>query len=129
MARRTRPPFFLTRKVEVEVIRPGQMRNEYGMPVEDPPSQHTIEANVQNVGFQELLTLPEADRRKQWIKLYTQLEEDIRGAREGSNGHKADIVVWQGLEYQVMKVQDWEMGVLDHKCVHAAMLPISGGKL
>lgn len=129
ITRRTRPTFLLTNSTEVEVIRPGEVRNEYGIPVESPPSVHTIEANIQPLGWKELQVLPEADRNKEWIEIYAHLDADIREAKEGGGGWKPDIVVWNGDHFSVIKIQRWQMGVLDHICVRAARIPTSGGKL
>lgn len=125
----TRPTFTLTGKVEVKVIRPGEIRNEYGKPVEDPPTEHYIEANIQPLRFKEIQLLPEADRTKEWIKLYLDPDQDLRGELEGTPGQRADIIEWAGHQYKVMNIRSWNMGVLNHIEARAARIPISGGPI
>ena len=129
MATRTIPTFTLTRKAKVKVVRPGEIRNEYGRPVEDPPTEHYIQANVQPLRFKELQIMPEADRTKEWIKLYLDPCQDIRGELEGDDQQRADEVEWNGFRYKVMQIRSWQMGVLDHIEARAARTPISGGSL
>jgi|SRR5690625_820630 len=126
-ARRTKPTFLLTNAVDITVIRAGEIENVMGKPVVGEPTEHEIRANIQPLKFTELMTLPESDRTKEWIKGFCDPSQDIRGAREGSDGWEADRVVWEGDKYKVVKIQRWKMGVLDHISFHAVREPISAG--
>lgn len=126
-ARRSRPTFQLVNVTEV-VRKRYQMEKVKGRPVLTPIKPDlVIEGNVQPMKYHELLLLPESDRTKEWIVIYTDPEQDIRGAMEGDGGWPADEVVWQNLTYKVMRTQQYRMGVLDHKKVLAAREPISAG--
>lgn len=74
-----------------------------------------IRAHVQPAKMQELLLVPEGERTRQWIRIFT--TDDIRTLKEGVGGYPADLVEWKGETYRVMKVEEHEMGVLDH--IHA----------
>lgn len=127
--KRTRPTFHLTNKAKIKVIRPGEVSLVNGRKVVGEPSKHFIYGHVQPLRFRELMILPETDRTKEWVKLYTNIEEDIRAALEGDDGHEADHFLWNGFEYKVMMCHEYLMGVLDHKRIHATRVPISAGPL
>lgn len=125
--RRTRPNFQLTNCVNVTRKRYTQVYVK-GRPVTTVVSPDaTLVANVQPMKFNELMLLPESDRTKEWIVLYLTPDQDIRTAKEGSDGYPADEVVWQSQSFKVMKIQKWGMGVLEHIKVLAAREPISAG--
>lgn len=125
--KRTIPGFALTHTTTITVKRPGEVTYVNGRKQVGLPTTHTIEANIQPFKYKDLMLLPEADRTKQWYKLFMTPDQDIREATEGDNPVEADSIVWHGLEYKVMQIQHWEMGVLDHTVVRVARTPISGG--
>lgn len=127
--RRSIPKFSLVNSTTISVKRPGVPIKIYGRVEEGVPSFHTIEGNLQPLKPNELMVLTETDRTKEWIKVYTDPSQDIRTAREGDDGWEADFVVWNDLEYKVMKIKEYSMGVLDHIMVYAARIPISAGIL
>ncbi|QYW06640.1 hypothetical protein uav_108 [Pseudomonas phage UAVern] len=61
----------------------------------------------------DTILLPEADRSKACLKVYTQ-GEPLWELKEGTDGHAADQFYWQGDLYEVMKVINYAMGVLNH---------------
>lgn len=127
ISKRTKPLFRLTNSTEVVVTRPVAPTYVNGRKVDGTPTKHTIEANVQKLTPNEMLLLSEADRTKEWIRLYVDPDQSIRAAREGGSGWEADSVTWGSLDYKVMKAESWSMGVLDHIKVYAARSPISAG--
>lgn len=71
-----------------------------------------IKANVQpNLSGRDVRTLPEGDRSKKTIKLYT--TSDINVAEQGEL-LEGDKVLWKGEWYEVRATFPYEMGVLNH---------------
>lgn len=82
----------------------------------------TAVGNLQpNLTRNEMMLLPEGERSKQTLKFYT--ATPLRMRREGEDGHNADEFDWTDANgetntYQVMKVMNYQMGVLNHwKCL------------
>lgn len=123
---KTKPLFLRTGLVDIIVLRTPSPSIVKGRKVDAAATEHTIEGNIQPLKFKDLLTLKESDRTRQWYYIITDLDQDIRGADEGNN-IPADMVKWDGNIYQVMKESKWEMGVLDHKTLLVARIPVSGG--
>jgi hypothetical protein len=118
---RSYPTFALTHSTEVGIRRKGEGSYVDGEWVESPETLITIEANVQPVQFREIMMMPESERTKEWIKIYSVSE--IRTAVEGPGGWEADFVDWDGYSYRVMKSKKYVMGILDHYCAYAAREP------
>ncbi len=66
------------------------------------PVDTTIIASVQPMGYKEKMLLPEGDRVKQWIKIYT-----VEPVRTQEGDARADRLVVDGKEYDVQQVTDW----------------------
>lgn len=117
------PTFSLTGKVTITVIRQtgSWVRGRW---VEDDGVDVEIEGNIQPLKFHEIQQLPESDRTKEWIKLYT--TDQIYTAEESSEaGRSADVLIWNGKRFKAMKARRYQMGVLDHVHVLCAREPIS----
>lgn len=123
---KTQPEFLLTKKVEATLLR--QLPGSYvdGRWVDPSPVSSTIEVNIQPLKGHELLSLPEADRSREWVKFYT--VSDVRGVQEGSTATQPDMLVWDGKTYEVSKVFSYKMGILNHNKVIAARIPKSAGE-
>lgn len=65
-----------------------------------------IKCQVQPFKFSQTLMLPEADRTKDWLNIWSASE--IRKMAEGEGGHDADTFVWHNTLYKVMGVKIWE---------------------
>jgi hypothetical protein len=73
----------------------------------------TVTANVQpNLTWNMTRMLIEGDRSKQAIAIYS--IQPLAMAAEGIAAKKADIVLWQGVRWQVKSVMTYQMGVLNH---------------
>ncbi|UAV84537.1 hypothetical protein PHB09_041 [Pseudomonas phage PHB09] len=108
------PPLLLTGKVTLEVIRREAETTVRGRPVPGLESVVEVVCNVQPVlKSTDTMMLPEADRSKAAIKVYTK-GAALRQRREGASGWAADRFIWDGDLYEVMKVIDYKMGVLNH---------------
>ena len=121
----TRPGFLLTGKTTLTIKRQGagsyvNGRWTDGTTVTPAP---TITANVQPANTRDLLLLPESERTKEWVKLYT--SDLIRTMNEGTGGWAADEFTWNGYVYRVMRVKRYQMGVLDHYMALAARVELT----
>ena len=125
-SQKTSPQFTLTHKTDAVRVRTSSGNYVNGKWVDGGVTNTTIQANIQPLRGHELMSLPESDRSKEWVKFYT--TADIRGVSEGAPSTPADLLVWDGKTYEVSKVSVYKMGVLDHKKVIAARTPVSAGE-
>lgn len=79
----------------------------------------SMTAVIQRMSPQETLTLPEGDRTREWIKIYTSTKLERSNEAEKTKG---DIVNYKNREYEVRKVEDWEEFRLPHYRVIAILL-------
>lgn len=119
------PGFLLTKKIPLTLIRSSAGSYVDGEWVEGTETNITIDVNIQPLKPSELLILPEADRSRQWWKVYSASE--IRMDKQGTSGWSADEFVYQGDRYKVMKVENYSMGILNHFRALAARMEISAG--
>ncbi len=118
------PNFLLTHKTTVQVVRKSAGSYVNGFWV-DASNTVDIQCNVQPMRGAELMALPEADRSREWIKAYT--TADVNGLVDGSAGASPDVIVWDGKHYEVSKVLEYKMGVLNHTKIIAARVVHSAG--
>lgn len=108
------PPLFLVGSTKLEVIRRSASTMVRGRPVEGTQTTVEIVCNVQPIlKSSDTMLIPEGDRSKACLKVYTK-GDPMLSLREGGNGYKADRFYWQGDLYEVMKVINYDMGVLNH---------------
>ena len=117
------PGFLLTKKIPIDLIRKTAGSYVDGEWVEGAETTVTIDVNIQPLKPSELLILPEADRSRQWWKVYSASE--IRMDKQGASGWAADEFIYQGDRYKVMKVENYSMGVLNHYRALAARMELS----
>ena len=91
--------------------------------VEGVPDVVEIKANIQPMRDQEIMLLPESDRSREWINIYS--PDEIRTEKQGADGWAADEFEWGGDMYKVMRVRHYQMGVLDHYEAKAARQEIT----
>lgn len=118
-----KPQFLLTNKISVSIERRGQGSWSFGEWVEGDPITVIREVNIQPLKPSEILQMPEADRTREWYKVYC--AEDLRTMQEGVGGWDADEFTWQGYNYKIMKVSNWSMGILNHFKAYAARTPVT----
>ena len=109
------PPLLLplTGSVKVCVRRSVAGSRVKGVYVSPPPKRISISANIQPmIKSTDTMMLPEGDRSKEAIKIYTTTA--LFSVREGTNSVVADVIEWQGSEWEIVKVVHYQMGVLDH---------------
>ena len=127
MPQQKTPKFLLTHTASVTLKRRGAGSYVDGVWTLAADTTKTIKANVQPVRGHELVSLPEADRSREWIKVYT--TGNVRGIQEGDlGGTSPDILVWDGRTFEVKQVSTYKMGVLDHTKIIAGRIPESAGE-
>jgi len=121
-----KPQFLLTKKIPLTIYRTSAQGTYVdGEWVEGAAVEVVREVNIQPFKDEELLLLPEADRAREWYKLYC--AEDLIADKPGASGTIADEFVWNGDRYKVMKVKAYGMSILDHYRATAARLEVSAG--
>ena len=120
-----KPRFLLTKKIPLTIIRSTQGSYVNGEWVEGTETQVPLEVNIQPFRDEDLLLLPEADRSREWYKIYC--ANEIRMDKQGTSGWSADEFVYEGNRYKVMKVKFYSMSILDHYRATAARLEVSAG--
>lgn len=116
--------FLLVKKTPITLFRTTAGSYVDGVWVEGTESSVPIEANVQPFSDYQYMILPESDRTKQWVWVFS--ESEIRTLKEGNGGHAADEFIWNGERYKVMKTQRFQMTVQDHweaKAVRIELTP------
>jgi len=108
------PPLFLVGSTTLEVIRREAAIYVNARPTAGAETIVPVVCNVQPIlKMSDTLLIPEADRSKACLKVYTK-GAALKSLREGGNGHAADRFYWEGDLYEVMKVIHYSMGVLNH---------------
>lgn len=87
-----------------------------GLFVPGTRSTITIQASIQPVSGEDMITAPEGRRTQDMIKVYTSTE--LKQADEGT-GQQPDIVVWQGFGYEVTSMDVRLMDVIPHYKIFA----------
>ena len=77
--------------------------NSRGEPVAQTPSTTAItDVAVHTVNGRELDRLPEADRRKEAIRVYTKVQ-----VRTAGGGYRPDVILYDSKRYEVRLVDDY----------------------
>lgn len=118
--------FSLVKKTPVTILRETQGSFVDGDWVEGTQTSVDILANVHPFTDYQVSLMPESDRSKSWIWLFT--SSLVRQKKEGSSGsgNGADRFMWQGDLYEIMKTQCYSMTVQDHweaKCARIEITP------
>lgn len=116
--------FSLVNKVPILISRHEQDTYVKGKPVEGAETLVTIQANVHPFSDYQVMMLPEADRTKSWVWLFT--SDLVRQKKEGVSGNGADRFDWLGDTYEVRAVQTYVMRIQDHRearCVRVELSP------
>lgn len=104
--------FTLVRKTPVVITRQTAGSYVDGEWVEGTDSSVTVQANVHPFTDYQVMLLPESDRTKAWLWFFT--ADPIRHKKEGTAGYGGDRFTWNGEVYEMMKVQQYQMGPRDH---------------
>ncbi len=118
----TIPAFNLVGRVDVKVKRIGEGTYEQGNWIGGEPTFLNITANVQPIMAKDgTKIMPDGDFSRSAVKIFTTVP--LYEKREGFDGTGADVIEWEGDEYEVMKVIRYRMGVLDHYMSVAIQVP------
>lgn len=115
--------FLLVKKLPLNILRSTAGSYINGEWVEGTETTVPIEANVQPFSDYQYMILPEADRTKQWVWVFSSSE--IRTLKEGTGGYAADEFVWNGERYRAMKAQRFQMSIQDHWEIKAARISLT----
>lgn len=116
--------FSLVKKTPVTVLRETQGSFVDGDWVEGTQTSVDILANVHPFTDYQVSMMPESDRSKSWIWLFT--SSLVRQKREGIGGYGADRFMWDGDLYEIMKTENYRMTVVDHfeaRCARVELTP------
>jgi hypothetical protein len=116
--------FTLVKKVPLLLTRSsGPGHHEDGEWIPGETSEITIQANVQPFSDYQVMILPESDRTKNWVWVFS--ATTMFQKKEGSVAREGDKFRWNGEWYEIMKTQTFQMGVRDHTEAKAARIEIS----
>ena len=121
-SQKTSPQFVLTKKIPVTLIRQQSGAYVDGYWVDAEASRTTIHVNIQPMRGYELMQMPEAERTREWVKFYT--TDDVSGLQDArvSGARNPDMILYNNKQYEIAKVSTYEMGILDHTKVVAALV-------
>ena len=92
----------------IQVIRGGNGHYENGYWVQEAPTKFDIIGSAQPLSPRESLLLPEGDRVKEWLKIYTKTE--LKSHRKDEcTLVTADRVIINSKKYVVMKVWPFDL--------------------
>lgn len=116
--------FSLVKKVPLEITRSsGGGKRINGVWVESPTETLTIQANVQPFSDYQTMLLPEGERTKNWLWVFS--ATNLFQRKEGSFPKEGDKFQWNGEWYLVMKTQTYQMSVRDHVEAKAARIELT----
>ena len=75
-----------------------------------------IQASIQPVSGQDMITAPEGRRISDMVKIYT--DASLQESAEAS-GLQPDLIVWRGYAYEIVSIEVRQMSVIDHYKVMA----------
>ena len=116
--------FSLVKKAPVTILRHAEGSYVDGEWVEGVETSVVIQANVHPFSDYQVSIMPESDRTKSWLWLFT--ADLVRQKKEGTDGYGGDRFLWEGDLYEIMKVQTYTMTVRDHrecKCARVELTP------
>lgn len=123
MAGRFGPITRLYARTPVTVTRPGAQSFIGGRATYAASTTFTALMSIQPFTDREMFLLPEGERNKQWVKIYSQ--SPLQGAIVSSS-QKGDIVPYNGNNYEVQYDATWDlpdMTRLQHYRLKASLIP------
>ena len=105
--------FRLTKFKPYDVYRYSQGAYVNGEWVKDnTPEVIPILANIQPTKYSTVIQMPESDRTQKMCTVFT--ETVLREKKEGVNGYDGDKLYWQGDLYEIRRVRNWDINILNH---------------
>ena len=108
------------RAFTVKRTAPGSYPN--GVYVEGAESTITIQASVQPVTGQDMVSVPEGRRASDVVKVYT--DSDLFAQGDAGSGQSPDRIVYLGKDYEVFTKDVNQNGVINHYKYYAVKEPI-----
>lgn len=106
---------------KIKVERQVAPKWDHGRPVDQAPECFFIQATVQRLSAREVLLLPESQRTREIVKVYTSFA--LQGIPEKTNIN-ADVIVWGDAKYEVSSVEKWQQKTnLTHYKATALKIP------
>lgn len=97
----------------IERQAPGTFVN--GKPVPGAITNMTIMATVQPLSGDEILLMPEGERKSQYVTIFT--DTLLNAPSTSPVGFYADTILAFGQKYKVLVVEPWQSDVINHyKC-------------
>lgn len=117
--------FSLVRKTPVVITRQAAGSYVEGEWIEGAETSLVIQANIHPFTDYQVSIMPESDRTKSWVWMFTSSE--VRSKKEGPSGvaHGADRFMWEGDLYEAMKIQKYSMSVQDHFEIKASRVELT----
>ena len=88
-------------------------RYDLGQWVPGEPSDTGFKGSWQPASGKTLELLPSGKRNREVYKCFAPIELDFTSADDHGEG-KADLIVWEGKEYEVTTAAKWDNGLIPH---------------
>lgn len=99
---------------------PGSYVN--GVYVEGAETTFTIQASVQPMSGEDIVSVPEGRRASDMVKLYT--STDLNSQGDAGSGQSPDRLVWLGKDYEIYSKEVRQMDVIPHYKIYAIKEPL-----
>jgi hypothetical protein len=93
-----------------------------GVFVEGSETTLTIQASIQPVSGQDMVSVPEGRRSSDMVKVYT--DTDLFSQGDAGSGQSPDRVVWRSKEYEIYTKDVNQSDVINHYKYYAIKEPI-----
>jgi len=93
-----------------------------GVFVEGSETTLSIQASIQPVSGQDMVSIPEGRRSSDMVKVYTDTSLFSQG--DAGSGQSPDRVVWLGKDYEIYTKDVRQMGVISHYKYFAIKDPV-----
>jgi len=120
---------YLKKLIPLTIIRPAQgewVRGRWVRGSRANAAEIAIEVSIQPLRGHELQLMPEAERSREWYKVYSSFE--MRSLKEGVGGWPADEFEYEGKRFRITRTHTYKMGVLNHTKAWAARVPLTAGE-
>jgi hypothetical protein len=106
-----------------DVLREAAGSYVSGLWVAGAKSVIQIQASIQPVTEQDLITAPEGRRISDMVKVYT--SSDLQQGADGT-GLQPDLIVWRGYAYEINSIAVRQMDVISHFKISATRRMAAG---
>lgn len=93
-----------------------------GVYVEGAETTFTIQASVQPMSGEDIVSVPEGRRASDMVKLYT--STDLNSQGDAGSGQSPDRLVWLGKDYEIHSKEVRQMDIIPHYKIYAIKEPL-----